>query len=222
KKYTICEKHYNQIIAKDNCLNYLKGESSSYSRKQSCNFNTLNNSQIEPLTAVDIGIQVEINSNNDLLMQIEALKNSLNTLVAEHSKQVQIIEIKNNKIFELETECKYLKNQITDLNIRVKNLDLYRNQIEVLVDEKNKLEITEQEAKTLKNENTMKKEELISVNNSILVSFPESQRLKYTNLKNKTKVMLLMILQEIRGLNNTEEAMDEEYEDNESANEEIK
>ncbi|CAG8744034.1 22403_t:CDS:2, partial [Racocetra persica] len=65
EKYTICEKHYNQIVAKDNYLNYLK----------------------EPSTAINIGIQVEINSNNDLLMQIEALKNSLNTLVAEHSKQ---------------------------------------------------------------------------------------------------------------------------------------
>ncbi|CAG8843995.1 25503_t:CDS:1, partial [Gigaspora margarita] len=45
--------------------------------------------------------------------------------------------------------------------------------------------VTEQEAETLKNETTMKKEELISIINSILVSFSESQYLKYTNLKNK-------------------------------------
>ncbi|KAF0558845.1 hypothetical protein F8M41_007805 [Gigaspora margarita] len=102
EKYTICEKYYNQIVAKDNYLNYLKGESLFYSRKRSSNFNTLNNIQMESLTTIDIGIQVEINNNNDLLMQIEALKNSCNTLVANHTKQVQIIEIKNNKIFELE------------------------------------------------------------------------------------------------------------------------
>ncbi|CAG8854135.1 925_t:CDS:2, partial [Gigaspora margarita] len=36
-----------------------------------------------------------------------------------------------------------------------------------------------------------------------------------------TKTMLLMILQEMRGLNDTKEALDEEYEGNESANEEI-
>ncbi|CAG8821733.1 9700_t:CDS:1, partial [Gigaspora margarita] len=81
--------------------------------------------------------------------------------------------------------------------------------------------VTEQEAEILKNETTMKKEELISIINSILVLFPESQRLKYTNLKNKTKTMLLMILQEIYGLNDTEEALDEEYEGNKPANKEI-
>ncbi|CAG8851181.1 5549_t:CDS:1, partial [Gigaspora margarita] len=81
--------------------------------------------------------------------------------------------------------------------------------------------VTEQEAEILKNETTMKKEELISIINLILVLFPKSQCLKYTNLKNKTKTMLLMILQEICGLNDTEEALDEEYEGNEPANEEI-
>ncbi|CAG8575546.1 2197_t:CDS:2 [Cetraspora pellucida] len=96
--------------------------------------------KLKPLTAVDIGIQVEINSNNDLLMQINTLKNSLNTLVTKYSKQVQIIEIKNNKIFELEYKCKYLKKQIADLNIKIKSLDLYKNQIKVLVNKKNKLE----------------------------------------------------------------------------------
>ncbi|CAG8856646.1 21994_t:CDS:1, partial [Gigaspora margarita] len=137
EKYTICEKHYNQIVAKDNYLNYLKDESLSYPRKQSHNFNTLDNTQMESLTTIDIGIQVEINNNNDLLMQIETLKNSLNTLVADHAKQVQIIEIKNNKIFELEHKYENLKKQIANFNI---SLDLYRNQIESLANEKNKLE----------------------------------------------------------------------------------
>ncbi|KAF0478013.1 hypothetical protein F8M41_024116 [Gigaspora margarita] len=92
---------------------------------------------MESLTTIDIGIQVEINNNNDLLIQIETLKNSLNTLVADHAKQVQIIEIKNNKIFELEHKCENLKKQIANFNI---SLDLYRNQIELLANEKNKLE----------------------------------------------------------------------------------
>ncbi|CAG8694340.1 15612_t:CDS:1, partial [Dentiscutata heterogama] len=43
-----------------------------------------------------------------------------------------------------------------------------------------------------------------------LISLPDSQRTKYTNLKNKTKVALLKILQEIRDLNGAEEAIDEE------------
>ncbi|CAG8846929.1 20654_t:CDS:1, partial [Gigaspora margarita] len=63
--------------------------------------------------------------------------------------------------------------------------------------------------------------ELISIINSILVSFSESQYLKYNNLKNKMKTMLLMILQEIHSLNDTKEALDKEYEDNKPANEEI-
>ncbi|CAG8435197.1 6676_t:CDS:2 [Scutellospora calospora] len=81
--------------------------------------------QSESLT-IDIRIQVEI--NNDYFMQIEALNNSLNTLITEYSKQVKIIEIKNNKIFELEYEYEYLKKQITDLNIRLESLDLYKKQ----------------------------------------------------------------------------------------------
>ncbi|KAF0551460.1 hypothetical protein F8M41_023403 [Gigaspora margarita] len=70
--------------------------------------------------------------------------------------------------------------------------------------------VTEQEAEMLKNEKMMKKEELISVINSILILLPESQRSKYTNLKNKTKTMLLTILQEIRDLNNLDEAVGED------------
>ncbi|KAF0536867.1 hypothetical protein F8M41_009001 [Gigaspora margarita] len=57
--------------------------------------------------------------------------------------------------------------------------------------------VTEQEAEALKNENIMKKEELILVINSIFISLPELQQSKYTNLKNRTKATLLAILQEI-------------------------
>ncbi|CAG8812941.1 3281_t:CDS:1, partial [Dentiscutata erythropus] len=73
-----------------------------------------------PSTTIDIGIQVEVdNTNSDLLMQIGILKNSLNVLATENSKQSQIIEIKNNKIYELEYECEYLKKQIADFNLRL-------------------------------------------------------------------------------------------------------
>ncbi|CAG8734903.1 11879_t:CDS:2, partial [Racocetra fulgida] len=58
--------------------------------------------------------------------------------------------------------------------------------------------VTKQEAEILKNKNSMTKEELISVINSILISFPELQR-----------------------LNNAEEAVDEENIDKELVNEEI-
>ncbi|CAG8717571.1 9100_t:CDS:1 [Racocetra fulgida] len=81
--------------------------------------------------------------------------------------------------------------------------------------------VTEQEVEIMKNESTMRKEELISVINSILISLPETQRSKYTNLKNKTKTILLTILQEIRGLNNAEDAIDEENEDKELIDEEM-
>ncbi|CAG8508125.1 7710_t:CDS:2 [Scutellospora calospora] len=81
--------------------------------------------------------------------------------------------------------------------------------------------VTEQEAEIMKNESTMRKEELISVINSILISLPETQCSKYTNLKNKTKTILLTILQEIRGLNNAEDAIDEENEDKELIDEEM-
>ncbi|CAG8544366.1 443_t:CDS:2, partial [Dentiscutata heterogama] len=344
EKHIICEKHYNQIFVKDTYLNYLKNGSSYYPRKRSRNFNTLNlnDIQIEPSTTIDIGIQVEVdNTNSDLLMQIGILKNSLNVLATENSKQSQIIEIKNNKIYELEYECEYLKKQIADFNLRLESLNLYKNNVEILTNEKNKLEnentylkeqwnerlsnknkqclncfeseidnkkrncpkcntklptlasisqassfqqttlpenidktvvfklyepkqpngeinlseeiksfsvlaqekrqvfikhtlmqntsidtwraipVTEQEAEIMKNESTMRKEELISVINSILISLPETQRSKYTNLKNKTKTILLTILQEIRGLNNAEDAIDEENEDKELIDEEM-
>ncbi|CAG8836260.1 39523_t:CDS:2, partial [Gigaspora margarita] len=70
--------------------------------------------------------------------------------------------------------------------------------------------VTEQEADALKNEKTMRKEELIAIINSVLISLPNSQYTKYTNLKNKSKAVLLKILQEIRDLNSTEETIDEE------------
>ncbi|CAG8782801.1 22664_t:CDS:1, partial [Gigaspora rosea] len=152
EKHIICEKHYNQIFVKDTYLNHLKNGSSSYPRKRSRNFNTLNlnDIQIEPSTTIDIGIQVEVdNTNSDLLMQIGILKNSLNVLATENSKQSQIIEIKNNKIYELEYECEYLKKQIADFNLRLESLNLYKNNVEILTNEKNKLE----------NENTYLKEQ---------------------------------------------------------------
>ncbi|CAG8704826.1 14694_t:CDS:1, partial [Racocetra fulgida] len=125
-----------------NYLNYLNDDSLSYPRKRSRNSNALNlNMQIESSTTIDIGIQVELDStNSDYLMQIKILKDSLNTLAANYSKQAQIIEVKNKKIFELECECKYLKKAIADFNIELENLNLYKNQVKILIDEKNKLE----------------------------------------------------------------------------------
>ncbi|CAG8500869.1 4803_t:CDS:2 [Racocetra persica] len=58
--------------------------------------------------------------------------------------------------------------------------------------------VTEQEADALKNENTMRKEELIAIINS---------------------AVLLKILQEIQDLNGAEETIDEENTNNELTNE---
>ncbi|KAF0552462.1 hypothetical protein F8M41_021778 [Gigaspora margarita] len=69
---------------------------------------------------------------------------------------------------------------------------------------------TEQKANALKDESGMRKEELIAIINSVLVSIPKSQCSKYTNLKNKSRVILLTILQEIRDLSNNKEIVDEE------------
>ncbi|CAG8470152.1 35926_t:CDS:1, partial [Racocetra persica] len=68
----------------------------------------------------------------------------------------------------------------------------------------------EQEAYALKDESGIRKEELIAIINSVLVSISESQHSKYTNLKNKSKVILLTILQKIRDLSNDKEIVDEE------------
>ncbi|CAG8849038.1 34273_t:CDS:2 [Gigaspora margarita] len=81
--------------------------------------------------------------------------------------------------------------------------------------------VTEQETDALKNKNTMRKEELIAIINSVLISLPDSQRAKYTNLKNKTKAMLLTILQEIRELDSAKETIDEEDTINELNDEKI-
>ncbi|RHZ49681.1 hypothetical protein Glove_518g13 [Diversispora epigaea] len=62
--------------------------------------------------------------------------------------------------------------------------------------------ISAEEAVSQKNENNMTKEQLVAIINSLLVSLPESQKLKYHNLNNKPKIILLQILQEIRSLQN--------------------
>ncbi|CAG8808196.1 19548_t:CDS:2, partial [Racocetra persica] len=92
---------------------------------------------------------------------------------------------------------------------------------EMNIDTWRAISVMEQEAEIMKNESTMRKEELISVINSILISLSETQHSKYTNLKNKTKTILLTILQEIQGLNNAEDAIDEENEDKELIDEEM-
>ncbi|CAG8783463.1 7198_t:CDS:1, partial [Gigaspora rosea] len=103
QKYIICEKHYNQIIAKDNYLDFLNGKISDYPQKKSRN--SSNNSTILSNTlessTVDIGIQVTIDSD---LTQINTLKASLANLATDHSKQLQVIQAKNNRISELEHE----------------------------------------------------------------------------------------------------------------------
>ncbi|CAG8847885.1 11292_t:CDS:1, partial [Gigaspora margarita] len=124
-KYIICEKHYNQIVAKDNYLDYLKNRLSDYPRKRSRNFKNLsdNNDPIlnkDQITNVDIGIQVTTDSDHDLLIQIDALKNSLSNIVTDHAQQLQAIQTKNNKILELEHKCESLKKQIANLNIQLK------------------------------------------------------------------------------------------------------
>ncbi|RHZ86611.1 hypothetical protein Glove_48g193 [Diversispora epigaea] len=57
--------------------------------------------------------------------------------------------------------------------------------------------ILTEETVSQKNENNMTKEQLVAIINSLLVLFPESQKLKYYNLNNKPKIILLQILQEI-------------------------
>ncbi|CAG8853107.1 43593_t:CDS:1, partial [Gigaspora margarita] len=81
--------------------------------------------------------------------------------------------------------------------------------------------VTEQEANALNDKSRMRKEELIAIINSVLVSIPESQRSKYTNLKNKSKAILLTILQKIRDLSNDKEIVDEENIISELADKEI-
>ncbi|CAG8699879.1 310_t:CDS:2, partial [Dentiscutata erythropus] len=284
EKFIICEKYYNQIVAKDNYLNYLKNELSDYPQKRSHNFkflsnnnSILNEAQIELPTKVDIGIQVTIDSDYNLSAQVDALKNSLSNLVTNHVEQLQAIQIKNNKIYKLEYECESLKKQIANLSIKLEELNSNENSepqtqpdshveqqrfriylrkkqflnpekinktmtnldgdinlsdeiksFSMLAQEKRQIfirntllqqtstdiwhpiPVTEQEADALSNENTMRKEELFAIFNSVLVLLPESQHTKYTNLKNKTKVMLLTILQEIQDLNNAEEIVDDE------------
>jgi len=132
EKYSICEKHYNQIIAKDNYLNYLKEEILYYPRKRSRNINYLdksnsidNNSQIESITSIDIGVQVTM--DNTLLLEIETLKNSLNTFVSDHFEQSKIIKTNNNRIFELENERTNLKTQMNELYNKLESMNLYLN-----------------------------------------------------------------------------------------------
>ncbi|CAG8845963.1 27871_t:CDS:1, partial [Gigaspora margarita] len=105
QKYAICEKHYNQIIAKDHYLDYLRGKISEYPRKRSRNL--LNNnssilSNTQESSTIDIGIQVTM--DHDLSTQIDALKISLANLVTDHSEQLLTIQAKNNRISELEYE----------------------------------------------------------------------------------------------------------------------
>ncbi|KAF0493366.1 hypothetical protein F8M41_021397 [Gigaspora margarita] len=95
EKFIICETHYNQIVAKDNYLNYLNGRLSEYPRKRSHSYKNLSNNnsilneiQIELPTKVDIGIQVTIDSNHDLSIQVDALKNSLDNLITDHAEQL--------------------------------------------------------------------------------------------------------------------------------------
>ncbi|KAF0545006.1 hypothetical protein F8M41_002470 [Gigaspora margarita] len=147
KKYIICEKHHNQIIAKDNYLNYLKSKLSDYSRKRNRNFQNLsdNNNPIlnedQVKSKVDIGIQVNIDNNYNLIVQIDALTSSLANVVTDHAEQLQAIQNKNYKILGLEHKCEFLKKQVVDLNIQLKGLNSYQNQVEILTNEKNKLEI---------------------------------------------------------------------------------
>ncbi|CAG8533300.1 17753_t:CDS:2 [Cetraspora pellucida] len=107
-----------------------------------------------------------------------------------------------------------MNSAFTNLDSEI-NLSEEMKSFSVLIQEKR------QEAEIIKNESTMKKEKLISVINSILISLSETQCSKYTNLKNKTKTILLTILQEIRGLNNAEDAIDKENEDKELIDEEM-
>ncbi|CAG8501358.1 4676_t:CDS:2 [Racocetra fulgida] len=240
------------------------------------NNSILNEAQIK--SKVDIGIQVAIDNDHDLLVQIDALKNSLANIVTDHAEQLQAIQIKNCKIIELEHEYESLKNQIANINIKLKDLNSYQNQLctnllsvieyednenselrtqpdpyieqqrfyaylrkkqflnpekinntitnldgdvnlseeiklfSILAQERRQkfirnillqqtgtdiwhpILVTKQEADALKNENAIRKEELIAIINSILISIPESQHPKYTNLKNMTKATLLTIL----------------------------
>ncbi|CAG8848464.1 2522_t:CDS:2, partial [Racocetra persica] len=64
------------------------------------------------------------------------------------------------------------------INSAFTNLDGKINLSEEMnIDTWQAIPVTEQEAKIMKNESTMRKEELISVINSILISLPETQHL---------------------------------------------
>ncbi|RHZ81206.1 hypothetical protein Glove_123g14 [Diversispora epigaea] len=60
--------------------------------------------------------------DNTLLLEIDNLKNSLNTLVSDHSKQSQIIKSYNNRIFELESERENYITQINRLHSKLESI----------------------------------------------------------------------------------------------------
>ncbi|CAG8703918.1 7474_t:CDS:1, partial [Dentiscutata heterogama] len=63
---------------------------SDYPQKRSCNSKNFldNNNSIlnkDQITNIDVGIQVIIDSDYDLLIQIDVLKNSLANIVTDHA-----------------------------------------------------------------------------------------------------------------------------------------
>ncbi|CAG8457875.1 6807_t:CDS:1, partial [Diversispora eburnea] len=87
--------------------------------------------------------------DNTLLLEIETLKNLLDTLVSNYSEQSKIIKTDSNRIFELKNKHTNLKIQMNELYNKLELMNLYLNQFEKLLNEKNKL----------KNENKYLKEQ---------------------------------------------------------------
>ncbi|CAG8623467.1 11222_t:CDS:2, partial [Racocetra persica] len=119
QKYIICEKYYNQIIAKDNYLDFLNSKISDYPRKRSRNSNnnsTILSNTLEPST-VDIRIQVTIDSD---LTQINTLKAFLANLVTDHSKQLQL----SNWLRTLKSDNLIINQNCQILSSAGSNLDI--------------------------------------------------------------------------------------------------
>ncbi|RHZ89769.1 hypothetical protein Glove_11g11 [Diversispora epigaea] len=138
-----------------------------------------------------------------------AARNCMNFMKLRETlfKNIEYIDKESSRIrtkpdFAIESQSEELKN-FTSLAqekrktfIKQKLLQLTTNEIWETIP------ISAEEALSQKNENNMTKEQLIVVINSLLVSFPESQNVRYNNLNNKPKTTLLNILQEVWGLQN--------------------
>ena len=206
-EYSVCEKHYNQIIMTNNILEKLKAEYTSTPSSSE------ENQQKKLKLTIDNDAQGQAKDYTNLLLELEEVKKKLIDFEYQKAQYSEIIIENKQRIIELELLNESLLSENNKLSEAMKSFTslAQASRIDYIKKKLSSKEqmgvthlipVTADEEEKQSTESSMSKKELLSVIQTLLGSLNEANHPWFKGIKSKSKDELLSILQQVKDLYN--------------------